>query len=541
MEQKYNLRMIFFALVLVSPTLFANNAISSEPVVKKIEIESNSFTSATDSGWSYTCKDGIEVDLMSLGLKNNVPASIDLSNTEGIDRVVVEVVYKGQNPGSSVEIEDGSGQKYTANRVAPTGGSSDVWYYRAELPATSAVVYNNTTKEAYAQSMLVYVFTYRNNGISSSGVFTSLNGYNDIQTTSIPIPTDSGPRTVAVELPISELTADGRYIKIEVSAGANNSVELIEKINSFPSGTCCIKTFELKLDEVPGDVDEITITIDTRNKKNGQSVNGQSWILAGAVKTDVRCTCVDFDTTPPVAVNFYDHVLLEDASQLPIVNFTDDCSAVTVEYNEYSDIVESCKIGYSPMDEYKDSNLWFYNFPFDKQHHWEDGYVEKFDDGTVKIHGRAINNEDPTSGWLIEIYFKSLVDYATWQSTGDYQPTDAKKEQRAYANVDFSKPYKFIGFGAYKDATINLLSNTNLHHMEIGPKDTYGNYGVGFSISYEGTVNGQAIGGEGAQHLEMNASLNNCAVKRVHIIVREWTVTDAAGNAKVYVQRVEFE
>jgi len=541
MEQKYNLRMILFALVLVSPTLFAMDLDNTEPVVKKIEIESNSFTSAADSGWSYTCKDGIEVDLMTLGLKNNVPATMDLPDTEGIDRVVVEIVYKDKNPGETIEIEDGYGRSFTANRVAPTGGSSGVWYYRAELPATAQIVYNNTTNAAHAQSMLVYVFTYRNTGIASSGTFTSLNGYNDIQTTTLPIPTDSGPRTVAVELPISELTADGRYIKIEVSDGTGNSVELLEQITEFPSGSCCIKTFELKLDNVPGNVDEITITIDTRSRRNGQSVNGQSWILAGAVKTDVRCTCVDFDTTPPVAVNFVDHILLEDPTQLPEVNFVDDCSAVTVEYNEYTDIVESCMINYSPKEEFKATNLWFHSFPFDKWHHWEEGYVEKFEDGSVKIHGRAVNNEDPTSGWLIEIYFEPLVDYSTWQGTGNYQPTDALKDQREYANVDFSKPYKIIGFGEYKNSSLTLLSSTNLHHMDIGARDEYGNYGVGFWISYEGTVNGQAVGGEGSQHMDMYASLSNCAEKRVNIIVREWTVTDAAGNAKVYVQRVEFE
>jgi hypothetical protein len=77
--------------------------------------------------------------------------------------------------------------------------------------------------------------------------------------------------------------------------------------------------------------------------------------------------------------------------------------------------------------------------------------------------------------------------------------------------------------------------------MDIGPRDVYGDYGIGFWLSYEGTVNGQTVGGESSQHIDMYASLNKCVVKRANIIVREWIVTDAAGNSSVFIQRVEFE
>ena len=137
----------------------------------------------------------------------------------------------------------------------------------------------------------------KNNGIGSSGVFTAVGGYNNIQTIKIPITTDVGPRSVDVELPVSELTPDGRYIHIEVSAADGSFAELTERIYDFPDGQCCIKVFELTLDSVAGNVDEIEIKIDTRNGQNGCQ-NGQSWVMGGAVKTDVYCSCVN-DETPP--------------------------------------------------------------------------------------------------------------------------------------------------------------------------------------------------------------------------------------------------
>jgi len=77
--------------------------------------------------------------------------------------------------------------------------------------------------------------------------------------------------------------------------------------------------------------------------------------------------------------------------------------------------------------------------------------------------------------------------------------------------------------------------------MDIGPRDEYGAYGMGFWISYEGVVNGQTIPAMNSQNIEMNAALNMCVNQRATLIIREWIVTDAAGNSSVFIQRVELE
>ena len=537
MKKSYTKQLLLVAAFLMLTNVFS--MVGTEPIAyEKIHLNSNTFTSMTDPGWSYTCDDGIEVELLSLGLQSSIPATLTIPNAENLDHIVVEIVYKGNNPGETIEIQDSNGTSYTATREVPTGGSSNVWYYRTEMPATPSVSYTNTTFQSHAQSLLVYAFRHKNTGAASSGVFTAVSGYNDIQTTTIPIQTDSGPRTVSVELPISELTDDGRYIHIEVSAADGSFVELTETIDNFAPGTCCIKVFKLDMTNVAGSVNEIEIKIDTRNDKNGQNVNGQSWVMGGAVKTDVRCSCVDFDTTPPTADNLVDHILLEDISQIPEVTFSDECSAVTVEYSQY-EAAESCWIDFGPV--FTDTNMTFDNFPFDKSHHWENGYFEKFNDNTAKVHGRVVNNTDPTSGWIVEIFFESLVDYTTWINSGGSQDTDALRQQRLFANVDFSKPYTFEGFGDYTGSTITLLSNSGSHYMDIGPRDEYGTYGIGFWLAYEGVVNGQTITAASAQNIEMYASLSTCVTKRATLIIREWKVTDAAGNSSIFIQRVETE
>ncbi len=524
MKKNYLFKTLTIAMFLISLTAFSKEG--NKPASEKIPVASNAIASATDPSWSYTCEDGIEVELLSLGLNDNVPASINISDVNEVERVVVEIVYKGNNPGSTIEIQDASGNSYTANRVIPQGGGSNVWYYRTELPATTIVSYTNTLQSSHAQSMLAYVFRKKNNGTSSTGVFTALSGYNNVETTTIPIQTDSGPRTVTVELPISELTPDGRYIHIEVSATDGSFVELTESITpaSFPTGKCCIKVFELKMTNVAGNVDEIKIKIDTRGYENGQSVNGQSWVMGGAVKTNVRCSCVEFDTELPTADNLLDHIIIEDMSQLPEVTFSDNCSEVTIEYNEYISR-ESCEIDFANV---ADSNILLN----DKKYHWSKGYYSQEVYGSTKIYGRIVDNAEPNSGWNAEIFFDKLEGYTTWIGSGGQTGSDTDNVNREYAGVDFNKTNMLNGFGNNATSNLELISTANLNYMDKGPKN--GMYSIGFWSSYQGNGSGDIV---------MEASLTKCVETRdgADLLVREWTVVDAAGNTGVFVQRVEIQ
>ncbi|MCB0473609.1 MAG: hypothetical protein KDC56_11175, partial [Flavobacteriaceae bacterium] len=146
---------------------------------------------------------------------------------------------------------------------------------------------------------------------------------------------------------------------------------------------------------------------------------------------------------------------------------------------------------------------------------------------------------DPTSGWIIDVYFESLVDYTTWIASGGITTNDPQRTERLYGAVDFSKPYLLQGFGDYTGADLSLVENSDHQYMDLGPHaDSYGDYGMGLWLAYQGTVNGQTVS-EGT--IEGAASLTKCVRIRGRLILREWKVTDAAGNTNVFIQRVELE
>ncbi|HRK72771.1 MAG TPA: SdrD B-like domain-containing protein, partial [Rhodothermales bacterium] len=193
------------------------------------------------------------------------------------------------NPGATTTFKDAAGAVYSANRITPPGTSSDVWVYRVVLPGTASVRYENTNAQSSLQSFVVYPFYMgTGDGKSSTGKFTTLSGYNDIQTLTLNIPTDVGSRDLKVTVPISELTNDGRALKLTATAGGVSSSVIIRGPDTS-LGNCCLAMPMVTLANVPATATSVTITIDTRNGQVVSGVDGQSYVIAGALEAEVNC------------------------------------------------------------------------------------------------------------------------------------------------------------------------------------------------------------------------------------------------------------
>ena len=241
--------------------------------------------------WFYECEEGKRVDEYGYNSKCNKTVTFIIPDFTSVFQYVVEIVYKGSNPGTTIFVTDEEGNNHTLERTQPIGGSSNVWVYRGLVSGTTeSVTYADNVYDCSMQSVVLYVFRDDMDAGASSGKFTTLSGYNDIQTASINIPTDTEPRDLAVMLPISELTTDGRYILITVEAGGVSEQQFLYGPDaSLSGGSCCLAIPAFTLTDVPGSATQVNITLDSRNGQNGQSVNGQSWTVAGSVSVDVEC------------------------------------------------------------------------------------------------------------------------------------------------------------------------------------------------------------------------------------------------------------
>ncbi|MBK8054975.1 MAG: hypothetical protein IPK35_17320 [Saprospiraceae bacterium] len=248
--------------------------------------------------FTFDCGDQQRVDTYGQGanLCNTSPdALVNIPTPSNVYQAVVEVVYKNENQGTTVQVSSNLGN-YTLNEVQVTGGSSNVRVYRGTITGNVTTVSVNDNNNSCGdgdglQSLLVYAYRNINSGSSQSGVFTEKSGYCDQQSLTIPISTDIGSRNLVLSVPISELTNDGRYMTIRATAGSTaNSVTINGPNTSL--GTCCLNIVSLPLNNVAGNTSSITLEILTDRANNPANNNqcGQSYVLAGIVTATVACT-----------------------------------------------------------------------------------------------------------------------------------------------------------------------------------------------------------------------------------------------------------
>ncbi|TXB61881.1 collagen-binding domain-containing protein, partial [Phaeodactylibacter luteus] len=250
--------------------------------------------------WAFDCDDDKLVEEYGFNAKCQGQNIVHLPSPGNIYQYAVEIVYKGGNPGEAIPVSNAEGDTYNLLRTTPGGGSSNVWVYRGLITgSTGSVLYANPSgfDPCKLQSIVVYAFRNQPAG-ANAGVFTAMSGYNNIRTVTIPIPTDEGPRDITLDLPISELTPDGRYLKILASAGGQSAeTYLYGPDEGLPGGSCCLAIPSITIPQVPGNATEVVLTIDTRNGQNGQGVNGQSWVIAGLVNVETDCFECDFSAS----------------------------------------------------------------------------------------------------------------------------------------------------------------------------------------------------------------------------------------------------
>ena len=259
------------------------------------EIINNLNTGACCNGNPITepessCVDGTEIELFSTGLKNDIPKTLTLTDPSNIDSVLVEIVYKSNNVGATLEVEDENGNLYTANRISV---GVNAYVYSVKIPnSVSSITYTNQTNESSAQSMVAYAYRDGQPGKSYAAQFTVLGGYNGTETIDFVLPARTDTNDINIVLPVSEITYDNRVLNFTATAGSDSySFTKMWGSNGegFPDG-CCIDTVAISFANVPPDVPIISIEVES------PSGSGQSFVIAGIVYTEIICSDNEYCT-----------------------------------------------------------------------------------------------------------------------------------------------------------------------------------------------------------------------------------------------------
>ena len=244
--------------------------------------------------YAYDCGDGKKVDIYGKGIACLSNSSITIPNPSNVFQVVVEVVYETYYPGSTFTVT-ADGNDFILNEVNLIGGNNDAYAYRGMMAGSySTISINNIPENCEAESFHVYAFRNDPNAGASSGQYSEIEGYDDIQTLNIAINTDDTPRDLVVTLPISELKNGPRLDVIITAGSVSESVSIFGPDTQY--GTCCLAIPEITLNNVEANATNVEVKIISDVSWSG---GAQSYVVAGVVNVDVECV----DCIKPTANN----------------------------------------------------------------------------------------------------------------------------------------------------------------------------------------------------------------------------------------------
>ncbi|MEL7020317.1 MAG: SdrD B-like domain-containing protein, partial [Bacteroidota bacterium] len=237
--------------------------------------------------WSYDCGAGTCIEIVGVGIKNNLNQTLSFSDPSTIKRIVIESTFDGgSGHPNQVTFTNAQGVAHTVDKIGFDTGSD--YYFRAYFNPTSAITLSApaNTNQGRAETFIAYIFRECEN-VASAGAFTHKFLYRNAHTFTFDIPNSLGLRDIEIIVPLSEITNDGRIAKITATAGDVSKTITIDNYNSGNS----LNLTPFVLEDVPGNVETVEIKVESPTS------NGQSLYLSGAGAVNVICPQLDVELT----------------------------------------------------------------------------------------------------------------------------------------------------------------------------------------------------------------------------------------------------
>ncbi len=249
---------------------------------------------------------GTYIDLQGAGVNGTATTTLTFSDTTEIDSIVMESVYKGTAPASITFASSTQSIVNTTNIVAVNGGGG---YFRTTLNSSGSIS-ATTTNTTTTQSLVAYVYrsgTGKELISVRDRIVTALHLTNLSRT--INIPTESTVRNILIEVPISELNNDARTALVEIEYG---TIKRSLEVKEGDLGAS-LKLFTVVLEDVPGNISELTLTVTSRTGGAGDS------FIVGGVNVQIQC-----GGNPPEAEDIFESTIVNTAKVVDVLANTFD-------------------------------------------------------------------------------------------------------------------------------------------------------------------------------------------------------------------------
>ncbi len=236
---------------------------------------------------------GTHIELLGKGIYGLSEAAIAVSDPENVDYIIAEAIYKSNVEPSDVIFSTNGKDVVVSPETVPISGFQNegiitsLFRYKLEDPGTE-VGLDILGNGAEFYSFALYV--HRLDGTSYSlltGDLAHVYWNEDVPHVSeITIPVSDLPRDINLRFGITELNADSRVAIVTFEANGQFVTEVLQSWEESGEGNSFVIK-EMLLEDVPGEVDQITMTMISEFKTK-EELKGDSYI-AGQVVVDLPC------------------------------------------------------------------------------------------------------------------------------------------------------------------------------------------------------------------------------------------------------------
>ena len=245
--------------------------------------------------WNYSCEAGatrLDSEQLGTGLGDRDeyfgPQQIDIPNPQSVEFIIAQVTTRAFGKAERVEFRTPTQTvSLTEPSVEVLDNRDEVngYIYQVVLAGSGAVTAEVFGAQDAAsgfylpRALTLFVFRSDTN-FSATGRTLYDFVYNNATTETLTVPSAPQPRDIQLMLDIVDLAADERFVEIRAQAG---TIEASERISNSNQGAE-LAFVELLLADVPGDVTEVEVTIDSPPKPDGASA------ILGGLNARVECS-----------------------------------------------------------------------------------------------------------------------------------------------------------------------------------------------------------------------------------------------------------
>ena len=227
--------------------------------------------------WEYACQDDLKTEVIRVGIENNLPTTINLTDTASIFQILAQATFDDSG-GQPDSVTFTTTTETITTPLRPFTNSSDSYHWASLYPTSQVTLsLEDGGASSAGESLILYVLR-QSDDIYNVGSFVHEKLVNDSHQVDLTIPSSVVPRDVTIEVPLSGIQNNATQTLVIVEAGSFSDTTIV----NAPTDGNSVAFVEMFIEELPSGQDQVSVRVEAPS-------GGQEVLLSGAIQAFTDC------------------------------------------------------------------------------------------------------------------------------------------------------------------------------------------------------------------------------------------------------------